>query len=427
MEPSSKKRRLAPKVPDQSTQEQSPQARYDYKAMPNLQEPAPSNERSDFESFARHLQDAAMLIYAQANRSPYKGRNSIRMKTLQNLSGGIKYLLEDAQPDVLLLLDSCATTDSSVAGSQGIKQGIAAYSPDQATREPGTRSFTYHLSEALNKLGTGRPFSTQRLHEEIISQKHNGFLAHTGLTNGAGKAASANERMPELEDGKILLEAREAAASTPLMTRHDPVQQEPTRQPEIVHQTPSRQDPLRQDPINSTPQSILKYYILNTGAANLPEHTNDVETSVEMHEAAEQLKALSHVRHLSHDNLTPNDRNHSHITSEDSPGLRSGREESASSQDQGESGAEDQVYNSEFNSPASRPKPRRSSQKQGPKQDTRCSMCSHTPFQRFIFLAKAYRCSTYEAISMRFSFAGCASTSAPRTSGNATLLLNIFA
>lgn len=47
------------------------QAQYDYNAMPAPPVPIPNNERTDFESFARHLQDAAMLIYAQANRSPY--------------------------------------------------------------------------------------------------------------------------------------------------------------------------------------------------------------------------------------------------------------------------------------------------------------------------------------------------------------------
>jgi len=39
--------------------------------MPAVQEAAPPSERTDFESFASHLQDAAMLLYAQANRSPY--------------------------------------------------------------------------------------------------------------------------------------------------------------------------------------------------------------------------------------------------------------------------------------------------------------------------------------------------------------------
>ncbi|PQE30374.1 c2h2 finger domain-containing protein [Rutstroemia sp. NJR-2017a WRK4] len=654
MEPSSKKRRLAPKVPEQSAQEQSPQARYDQKAMPNLAEPAPSNERSDFESFARHLQDAAMLIYAQANRAPYTGvtvlllrweedssveqdllllqkvfqeRFNFRTESWNIPSGpnpnikltmqlaqhiehtrpdnllivyyagygfvgadhqlywaclsnssedspkfkweGIKFLLEDAQPDVLLLLDSCATTDSSAAGSQGIKQGIAAYSPDQVAREPGTRSFTYHLSEALNKLGTGRPFSTQRLHEEIISQKHNGFLQHTGLTNGAGKAASAHERMPvsfsltpgtlqsislsplsqvqrpstssgspsgasennaqgsnsneepikstansdltfeevralvcttfvgepsqdmasfkqwlhntplaaskiavegmfhgpptillvsmpiavwnvlaaegiclflgyinshnmttdyqhligaispvskaatykELEDGKILLEAREAAASTPLMTRHEGTQQEPIRQQEIVHQTPTRPSSARQENILSNSQPLPQVIFQDAGPPNAPEHTDAVEDSVEMHEAAEQLKALSHVRHVSQDHLTPNERNHSHLPSEESPGRRSGREESASSQDQPGSEAEDQLYNSEYNSPASaRQKPRRSAQKQGPKQDTRCSMCSHAPFKDSSSLRKHIAAAHTRPFPCAFSFAGCTST-----------------
>lgn len=51
---------------------QSPQARYDYAPIPPGQDAtAPPPERSDFESFARHLQDAAMLIYTQANQSPY--------------------------------------------------------------------------------------------------------------------------------------------------------------------------------------------------------------------------------------------------------------------------------------------------------------------------------------------------------------------
>lgn len=37
----------------------------------SAQEVLPHSERSDFESFARHLQDAAVLIYSQANRCPY--------------------------------------------------------------------------------------------------------------------------------------------------------------------------------------------------------------------------------------------------------------------------------------------------------------------------------------------------------------------
>jgi hypothetical protein len=458
----------------------------------------------------------------------------------------------------LLLLDTCAVTDAPTAGSNGIKQAIAAYSPDHTAREPGARSFTYNLIEALNKLCGSRPFSIQRLHEEIISQKHSRFLQHTGLTNGAGKAASAHERMPvcftltpgtlqsivmsplgpqvpgsliasplgspdtiaqaeqqgiiansnsdltfeevralvcttflgepsqdmasfkqwlqntplaaskiavegmfhgpptvllismpiavynviaadrtcgllgyvnshnmtteyqhliggispigkaatfkELEDGKILLEAREAAASTPVMTRHEAPQ--PIRQDSM--QT-IRQEPLRQDTITlGTPTASSQVLYQDPGPSNIPDHTDAVEDSVEMHEAAEQLKALSHVRHVSH---PASDRKHSHIPSEDSPGLRSGRDDSTSSQDAGDSGGEDHLYSSEYNSPASsRPKPRRSIQKQGPKQDTRCSLCSHAPFKDSSSLRKHIAAAHTRPFPCAFSFAGCTST-----------------
>ena len=472
---------------------------------------------------------------------------------------GIRCLLEDSQSDILLLLDTCAVADAPTAGSHGVKQAIAAYGPEHAAREIGARSFTYELIEALNKLGTGRPFSIQRLHEEIISQKHNLLLQHPGLTNGSGKAATVHERLPicftltpgtlqsislsplgmhgqggshmaspldspendaqgrnnhnghhgitanstsdltfeelralvcttflgepsqnmasfkqwlqntpaaaskiavegmfhgpptvllismpiavwnvlaadrtcsflgyvnshnmtteyqhlvggisptgkaatfrELEDGKILLEAREAAASTPVMLRHEPVRQDPMR-PEPMQQATMRHDSITMGTPNSVPQMVFQ----DSGPSNVPEHKDDVEDSVEMHEAAEQLKALSHVRHVSHDNLG----NHSHLA-EDSPGLRSGREESASSQPE-DSGAEDQMYSSEYNSPASRPKPRRSIQKQGPKQDTRCSLCSHAPFKDSSSLRKHIAAAHTRPFPCAFSFAGCTST-----------------
>ncbi|KAF4629681.1 hypothetical protein G7Y89_g8464 [Cudoniella acicularis] len=640
MEPSSKKRRLAPKLAEKPLHEQSPQMRYDYKAMPPVQDAAPPPERTDFESFARHLQDAAMLIYAQANRSPYTSVSVLLLRWEDDLTvepdlmllqkvfrerfnfrtetwsipscpnpsvkltmqmaqhieyarsdhllivyyaghsfvgsdhnlywacnsredtsrlkwEGVRCLLEDAQSDILLLLDTCAVADAPTAGNHGVKQVIAAYTPDQIARDPGSRSFTYNLVEALTQLGSGRPFSIQRLHEEIISQKHNKFvMQQTPLTNGAGKAAAAHERLPvcfsltpgtlqsitlsplglqpggshigspmgspdneaqvarnnheaqhgikvnsnsdltfeemralvcttflgepsqdmasfkqwlhntplaaskiavegmfhgpptvllvsmpiavwnvvaadrtcaflgyvnshnmsteyqhlvggispigkaatfkELEDGKILLEAREAAASTPVMLRHDTMQQNSIR----------HQDTIRQDSRTIGTSSTLAQTIYQEpGPSTIPDHKDDVEDSVEMHEAAEQLKALSHVRHVSHDNLT-NERNHSHIPSEDSPGLRSNREESASSQDQGDSGAEDHLYNSEYNSPASRPKARRSIQKQGPKQDTRCSLCSHAPFKDSSSLRKHIAAAHTRPFPCAFSFAG---------------------
>jgi hypothetical protein len=459
------------------------------------------------------------------------------------------------------LLDTCAVADSPSAGSHGVKQAIAAYSPDQAAREAGGRSFTLNLVEALGKLGTGRPFSIQRLHEEIVSMKHSVFV-QPPMANGSGKAGAGHERMPvcfsltpgalqsitlapigqqqqpppplpvasplgspendilrnhdqaqimrvssnsdltfdemralvcttflgepsqemasfkqwlhntpvaaskiavegmfhgpptvlmvsmpiavwnvvaadrtcaflgyinshnmtteyqrlisgivpinkaatfkELEDGKILLEARQAAASTPVMIRHEPSRESA--------QQDARQEPMRQEMIMGTPNSIPQVVYPDPGPSHIPEQKDDhLEDSVEMHEAAEQLKALSHVRHLSHEQAR-SERNNSHIPSEDSPGLRSAREESASSQEAADSGVEDPMYNSEYNSPASRPKPRRSIQKQGPKQDTRCSLCSHAPFKDSSSLRKHIAAAHTRPFPCAFSFAGCTST-----------------
>ena len=106
MEPSNKKRRLAPKMAEKPNSEQVsrsntmamlaqtisilinlfPQVQYNYKPMPPVQDAAPPAERTDFESFARHLQDAAMLIYAQANRSPYTSVSVLLLRWEDDLS-----------------------------------------------------------------------------------------------------------------------------------------------------------------------------------------------------------------------------------------------------------------------------------------------------------------------------------------------------
>ncbi|KAG9248593.1 hypothetical protein BJ878DRAFT_572243 [Calycina marina] len=621
-EPSSKKRRLAPKMDDPDMLLEESSQPY-YQAIPSLQEAPPPPERTEFESFARHLQDAAMLLYAQANRSPYRTVSVLLLRWEDDLSveedvqdlekifreqynyqteswcipstpnptaklsmqmaqhmefarsdhllivyytgygfvgpdhhlywacnaredstrlkwDGIRCLLEDAQSDILLLLDSCAVADAGTAGGHGVKQALAAYTPEHSQRETGPRSFTSYLVEALGKLGTGRPFTIQRLHEEIISQKHTRLLQqNNGLSNGSGKSVSAaNERMPvcftltpgtlqsislsplggqvadsasplgaldglmsqpephgvrintsaeltfeepralvcttflgepsqdmtsfkhwlhntpvaaakiavegmfhgpptvllvsmpiaiwnviaadrtccflgyvnshnmtteyhhliggiapynkaatrrELEDGKILLEAREAAASTPVMVRHEAsLQHDP-----LLLNTPNGSQMMYPDP-------------------NPPQEHHGVEDSVEMHEAAEQLKALSHPRHVSHDHLGGN---LSHLASEESPKMRDPREESISSHDHGDSANDDGLYNSEYHSPNTiRPKPRRSTQKQGPKQDTRCSMCSHAPFKDSSSLRKHIAAAHTRPFPCAFSFAGCTST-----------------
>ncbi|GKT90490.1 C2H2 finger domain-containing protein [Colletotrichum tofieldiae] len=175
---------------------------------------APPAERHDFESFARHLQDAAMLIQRQTERAPYDNVSVLLLRweedtsveadltamenilrsaynfrtdrwvipTVPNPSiklgvqmasfleqaranhlliiyyagygyvgsdnqlywacntredaaklkwDGVRCLFEDAQSDILLLLDTCSVRDVPVSGSHGIKQAIAACGPEQ--------------------------------------------------------------------------------------------------------------------------------------------------------------------------------------------------------------------------------------------------------------------------------------------------------
>ncbi|POS85393.1 hypothetical protein EPUL_002284 [Erysiphe pulchra] len=647
MEPSIKRRKIAPRPTEKRSSLEQQKVSNSYKHSPPVPDAAPNPERSDFESFARHLQDAAMLIYSQANRSPYTSvsvlllrweddqgveNDLLQLKKLfeeqynfrietwciptcsdpcTNLTAelsrhlgygrldhlwiiyysgygivssdnelywtcipheespkikwqNVRSLLEEARTDILLLLDTCAASDVSFPSENYTKQIIAAYPPDQALRGSGPRSFTFNLIEALTRLGNGRPFTIQRLHEEIVASKQNKFLQDAGLPNGSNKRSSNHERMPvyfslsnshthsimispisqqqlissldlpvnlpdheiqegraqleqsqqikfnsindltfeepralvcttflgepspemssfkdwlqhapvaaakiavegmfhgpptvllismpisvwnvlaadrtcaflgyvnshnmtveyqrlingfssvsksatfkELQEGKVLLEARKAAASTPVMVRHDSMQAE-------VMSDSLRQDTLRTDPmILGTANSNAQIY-QELEPSNTTDHKNDVEESDEMHEAAEQLKALSHVRHTGH-NSNANKQNH-HIGFKDSSSLKISRRRSASSQEAEDNNTKNVVvgsFNIEFNSPASRNKSRKSVQKARPKLETRCNLCSRAPFKDSSSLRKHIAAAHTRPFPCAFSFAGCTST-----------------
>jgi hypothetical protein len=460
----------------------------------------------------------------------------------------LKNLIEDAQSDVLMLLDCCSVPDAPPSGSNGIKQGIAAYGREAPGQEAGPHTFTYSLIDALKNLSTGPPFTVQRLYDEILSVRHHQSLDHNGITNGnkptpffegmpitfsltpnsqqtitiaplpsvrplgspidspdgemhsrvghgdqmfAGASYPAqlfeelralvsiqlhgdrheiasfkqwlsstfadavrvtvegmfqgpqtvmllsmpiviytsivhsqdnkawtflgyvkshnmlresqkladvstiNSHASSLADGKILLEAAEAAASSPAMIRHEPQIIPP---PNMIYQLAQQAAHALPPPPNALHDQPV-----------VSERKDDVEDSDEMHEAAIQLKALSHVRPVSHDSQGQ-ERSASHVPPEDSPRFRSPREGSPSSQDGGDQSMDDQMYSSEYNSPASRPKARRSIQKQGPKQDTRCTMCSHTPLKDSSSLRKHIAAAHTRPFPCAFSFAGCTST-----------------
>ncbi|CVL00872.1 uncharacterized protein FPRN_08330 [Fusarium proliferatum] len=625
MEPSSKKRKLAPKVnttpskPPPPTQfpHESPQQHY-----PAQEVAAPLSERHDFESFARHLQDAAMLIQRQTERHPYTDVSVLLLRweedksvdedlaaleqvfqkhykyrterwhipTVPNPSiklgvqiasflenaranhlliiyyagqgyvssdgqlfwacnaredaaklkwDGVRCLFEDAQSDILLLLDTCALPDPPMAGSHGVKQAIAACTSDRSP-DSTERSFTSNLVEVLQKLSSGRPFTTQKLHEELLSLKQqqqlvqtprqtNGSTSNTHsspnhpvfmpLTPGKGhsialapmpsRSRSESQNgvdaegqgnreeqlidpesvvdlrfeehrvlvcttfvgdaspdmsffsqwlqstpplgdkiavegmflgpptmllisMPhsiwnvvqhdkvccflgyisshnmihlyhrlvgssgikpsarEVEDGRILLEARDHAYGTPARVRRDEGH-------DISFHSPA---------VRETPNSVERNEHLPQTSPSAPSYANpagghgkpkdEVEDSAEMQEAAEQLKALSHVRHRSDE--TQNINRPRTILPDGMPDIRPDGETE-------EHGNDDPLATLRNTNAAAKP-PRRSL----PKQDTRCNHCSHAPFKDSSSLRKHIAAAHTRPFPCAFSFAGCTST-----------------
>lgn len=82
---------------------------------------------------------------------------------------GVRTVLDNATSDVLVLLDSCAPIDAPTTGKSGTKQVIAAYGPGLNGRDLGVHHFTAYLEDALNKLGSGRPFNSKQLYKEIAA------------------------------------------------------------------------------------------------------------------------------------------------------------------------------------------------------------------------------------------------------------------
>ncbi|KAK4234425.1 hypothetical protein C8A03DRAFT_37799 [Achaetomium macrosporum] len=296
MEPSSKRRRLAPKVPEPPAvpalpptphaQAQPPPHAYPQDQTPPQHyphaEPLPRlHERDEFEAFARHLQDAAIHIQQHMLRPKHTGVSVLMLRweedtsvepdllalekvfreqyhyhtdrwaipTVPNPSiklgvqmasfldnarpdhlliiyyaghgyvgpdnqlywacntredaaklkwDGVRCLFEDAQSEILLLIDSCAVRDAPLAGSHGVKQAIAAYTPDQSSLDPGPRSFTASLAETLQKLSvSGRPFTVQRLYDDLRQQRQRESIqALSRLANGSAKPNPVPERSP---------------------------------------------------------------------------------------------------------------------------------------------------------------------------------------------------------------------------------------
>ncbi|KAH6655406.1 hypothetical protein BKA67DRAFT_516277 [Truncatella angustata] len=201
------------------------------------------------------------------------------------------------------------------------------------------------------------------------------------------------------EDGRILLEAREAASTTPIIHRQEYHHTDQSYVPRLP-ETPIRLDlASRGDPMSLSQPSIsgVNRFPNSTPTINVAK-LDDGEDTAEMQEAAEQLKALSHVRHRS---ISDAARAHASLM-ELTPEVK--HDEGASHEAEG-SGLDEQQ-----NTPSAKPKPRRSLAKVTPKQETRCDLCSHAPFKDSSSLRKHIAAAHTRPFPCAFAFAGCTST-----------------
>ncbi|PHH71694.1 hypothetical protein CDD82_6370 [Ophiocordyceps australis] len=646
MEPSGKKRKLAPKV-NPSPVPSSQSTHYNNEAS-HAATPAPqqqwqshaathdASQRHDFESFARHLQDAAMLIQRQAQHLPYSDvsvlllnweqdrsvdddvdaldqvlHKEYRFKTqrwqipsvpnpsiklgvqmasfLENARpshlliiyyaghgylgpdgqlywacnmredaakvkwDGFRCLFEDAQSDILLLLDTCAIPDPTPAGSHGVKQAIAAYSADHGPRDTSRPSFTSQLVDAFQKLSQDEYFTVYQLYQELTSQTHKqahqqtrhhqtsngvspspplkqhpiffmltppkrqyltiaplpsippsassqdaadsvgghvrhleqhgmdrqlvasvrfdearvlvcttfvgdaspdmssfnqwlqnapeigskltvegmflgpptmllismpqsvwnivqhdkvccylGYISSHNMTplyqrlvGSAGLGPSAKE----VEDGRILLEAREMAAGTPShATRERDGNEKPYPAPSPVE---------RSIPLGDGQGSVQHSSPSGAGFTSIasPKPNKEVEDSAEMQEAAEQLKALSHMRHQSVEGHAAGPRSRTSLPDAVPQPCRD-HGNGKHSQTRGD----DDEHNVASNFGSSTGPRLKASRRFLPKQETRCSHCSHAPFKDSSSLRKHIAAAHTRPFPCAFSFAGCTST-----------------
>ena len=79
-------------------------------------------------------------------------------------------MLEEAQSDVLLLLDCCAAASSVTGSGNGVTEVIAACGFETWAPGVGQHSFTRSLVEELRYLRRTAPFSTALLHNTVLSR-----------------------------------------------------------------------------------------------------------------------------------------------------------------------------------------------------------------------------------------------------------------
>lgn len=208
------------------------------------------------------------------------------------------------------------------------------------------------------------------------------LVGPSGLRNHSGTAAAKEEH------GRILLEAREAATG-------------PKRSRQDTDGRDGRYRTLSDGAITVGDNGNSQINPYNQARRPRSSVKDEGEDSAEMKEAAEQLKALSHIRHLS--NETPTKPQRSSLP--DSAPDR--HDETGRLNGMGDAGGADSM---DYTTPNSKKHARRSIPKQTPKHETRCGYCSHAPFKDSSSLRKHIAAAHTRPFPCAFSFAGCEST-----------------
>ncbi|KAL5604244.1 hypothetical protein BROUX41_002224 [Berkeleyomyces rouxiae] len=209
---------------------------------------------------------------------------------------------------------------------------------------------------------------------------HNFVHLYQNLVGFTGSRRIHSTVSREVEDGRILLEAHEAAKRNSIVS-------EEAATPE----TPFRKATLARENVAGSTDDLMQEVRYAS--------KDDVEESAEMKEAAEQLKALSHTRHPIPDTtLTPQQSRRRSTLPDSAP-------------ERHEDALEPEVMPEEVPESATRPKPqRRSIPKAAPRNDTRCTLCNHLPFKDSSSLRKHIAAAHTRPFPCAFSFAGCSST-----------------
>jgi hypothetical protein len=89
-------------------------------------------------------------------------------------SGGVQSLLEEADADVLILLDSChsaaATVGASYKSGSGVKEVIAACGYETIAPGVSPHSFTKALAEVLALASKEGPISVGEVHSQVLTR-----------------------------------------------------------------------------------------------------------------------------------------------------------------------------------------------------------------------------------------------------------------